>query len=87
MIDLTGPGVWNKAIFWNWKAWNVNWTSHRSFGDQSKIIGDQLVFPITSFSPGLNEILKTEFGSMGSKSIHSKDARVRHAWAGSWRNS
>jgi alpha 1,6-mannosyltransferase len=85
VIQLTGPAPWTSSIFWSWKAFGVQWEDLREFGDRSRVIGDQLVLPITSFSPGLGQVLITMFGNMGSKRIEDPDALVRHLWAGSWR--
>ncbi len=82
---MTGPAPWTQANFWSWKAYQIHWEDFREFGDSSRVVGDQLIFPITAFSPGLGEILITMFGNQGSKSISDKDARVRHMWKGSWR--
>lgn len=87
VIELTGPGPWTDAVFWSWKAHEVDWQDLREFGDRGRIIGDELVLPITAFSPGLGEVLITNYGNMGSKPIRDKDARVQHTWDSSWRRS
>jgi len=44
----------------------------------SKQIGDALFLSITSFSPGV--------GHMGSQDVTHEDAKVSHAFLGSWKN-
>jgi mannosyltransferase OCH1-like enzyme len=85
VIALTGPGPWTEALFWSWLGHGVDWKDLREFGDAPRVIGDQLVLPITGFSPGYGEVLIGKFGRMGSKSVFDSDVRVRHHWAGSWR--
>ena len=85
VIQLTGPGPWTDAIFWSWKAHGVDWHDLREFGDRARVIGDQLIFPISAFAPGYGEVLFGSFGKMGAKSVDDPYVRSRHHWAGSWR--
>lgn len=51
-------------------------------GGRGKIVaGDALILPITGFSPG-----RGWFQNMGSKGVTHRNARLRHAAAGSWKN-
>ncbi len=47
--------------------------------EKPKVIGDVMILPITSFSPGV--------GHMGSKSIDDEMAYVKHFFKGSWKNN
>jgi alpha 1,6-mannosyltransferase len=86
VTKLTGPAPWTSAVFWSWKGYGIDWKDLRGFGDKSRIIGEQLVLPMTGFSPGLGTTTKTGFDDMISKSIDDEDAYVQHLFKGSWRN-
>ncbi|KAK9469244.1 nucleotide-diphospho-sugar transferase [Lipomyces arxii] len=78
IMDWTGPGIWTDSIFdylasikpgTTWK--NVTALS------KAKIIGDVMILPITSFSPGV--------GTMGAENPDHLHAFVQHIFEGSWK--
>merc|ERR1711977_756591 len=86
IMEYTGPGVWTDALFtyFNNKE-HFDFSSRRSnvtyadfFGiTEHKKIGDVVVLPITSFSPGV--------GQMGAESPDHPMAFVKHEFDGSWK--
>lgn len=83
IMEFTGPGVWTDAIFsyFNNKEY-FDFTSRRSnvsysdfFGiKEHKLVGDVVVLPITSFSPGV--------GQMGAEGPDHPMAFVKHEFDG-----
>ena len=47
---LTGPGPWSEAIQESWAEHGIDWTELRGFGDKSRVVVDQLIFPIFGFA-------------------------------------
>ncbi|KAJ3128418.1 hypothetical protein HK098_004494 [Nowakowskiella sp. JEL0407] len=85
VTKLTGPGVWTETVYGFWREIGVEGMLLRGWGDNGRVFEDVLVFPITSFSPGLGQVLLTVFGNMGSKRIEDPDALVQHMWKSVWR--
>ena len=82
VMDFTGPGIWTDTIFRYFndaayfdmsKTRNTTW---RQFANLTRAVkmGDVVVLPITSFSPGV--------GHMGAGSVSHPMAFVRHAFKG-----
>ena len=85
IVEFTGPAVWTDAIFsyFNNPAFFdfSNKSSNISYPDffgvtEHKKIGDVIVLPITSFSPGVQQ--------MGAQDVNDKMAFVRHDFEGRW---
>ena len=77
IINWTGPGMWTDTIFdYLNETYNVEWTSLKRL-NQSRLIGDVLVLPITAFQ--LSEYV------MGIKGPSHSDARISHHFAGAWK--
>ena len=81
VLEHTGPGIWTDAVFayfndpeyFNTSSKNV--TNSDFFNlREPKRMGDTVVLPITSFSPGI--------GHMGAESAQHPLAFVRHAFSG-----
>jgi alpha 1,6-mannosyltransferase len=82
VIEFTGPAVWTDAIFdyFNNPAYfdvdagkNVTWRDFTGM-TAAKIVGDVVVLPITSFSPGVNQ--------MGAGELDDPMAFVQHTFEG-----
>ena len=83
IIEFTGPAVWTDAIFnymnnpkyFNMKTndHNVTWEAFTGI-ETSKKVGDVVVLPITSFSPGVQQ--------MGAKEPDDPMAFVHHEFEG-----
>lgn len=82
ILEWTGPGIWTDTLF---EYFNsplsktdkvIDWRFFTGMAD-AKFIGDVLILPITSFSPGV--------GHMGSKSVSDPLAFVKHHFGGSWK--
>lgn len=83
VVEFTGPAVWTDAIFkffnnpdyfdMSTSKGNISWEKFTGITEAKKV-GDVIVLPITSFSPGL--------GHMGSKSDDDPMAFVKHAFEG-----
>ncbi|KAI6712987.1 hypothetical protein JHW43_004456 [Diplocarpon mali] len=86
VIEYTGPGVWTDTIFdfLNDKKYfdmrasheNITWKDFTGM-TAAKTIGDVVVLPITSFSPGV--------GQMGAEDYEHPMAFVKHEFEGSWK--
>ncbi|KAG5926962.1 hypothetical protein E4U53_002950 [Claviceps sorghi] len=86
VVDLTGPAVWtdtvmdylNDARFFDLKnsPGKVDWHNFTGM-EMSKRVGDVIVLPITSFSPGVEQ--------MGSKDYEDPMAFVKHDFEGTWK--
>ncbi|KIX10195.1 uncharacterized protein Z518_01276 [Rhinocladiella mackenziei CBS 650.93] len=83
IMEYTGPGVWTDAIFsyfnnkkyFDFSARQSNVTYSDFFGiKEHKKIGDVIVLPITSFSPGV--------GQMGAEGPEHPMAFVKHEFDG-----
>lgn len=83
IMDYTGPGVWTDTIFnylndheyfdFSQRSTNVSYSDFFNLQEHKKI-GDVIVLPITSFSPGV--------GQMGAKDIEHPMAFVKHDFDG-----
>ncbi|KAI9046919.1 hypothetical protein LZ554_008997 [Drepanopeziza brunnea f. sp. 'monogermtubi'] len=86
VIEFTGPAVWTDLIFdfMNDKKYfdmskskqNITWREFTGM-TASRRIGDIMVLPITSFSPGVEQ--------MGAKDIDDPMAFVKHEFEGTWK--
>lgn len=82
-VEFTGPAVWtdtifnylNDATYFNIKmdGKNITWESFTGI-ETAKKVGDVVVLPITSFSPGVQQ--------MGSKEPDDPMAFVKHDFEG-----
>ena len=83
IVEFTGPAVWTDTVFqylnnpdyfkMDAGAKNITWESFTGM-ETPKKVGDVIVLPITSFSPGVN--------NMGAKDIDDPMAFVRHDFEG-----
>jgi alpha 1,6-mannosyltransferase len=83
IMDYTGPGIWTDTIFkylnnkdyfdFSQRTTNVTYSDFFKLETQKKI-GDLVVLPITSFSPGVNQ--------MGAKDTDNPLAFVKHDFDG-----
>ncbi|KAL8994125.1 MAG: hypothetical protein Q9169_005821 [Polycauliona sp. 2 TL-2023] len=84
VIEFTGPAVWTDAIFnyvnnpnyFKMEGKNITWEAFTGM-DSAKKVGDVVVLPITSFSPGV--------GQMGAKEPDDPMAFVKHEFEGTWK--
>ncbi|KAK9470865.1 nucleotide-diphospho-sugar transferase [Dipodascopsis tothii] len=76
IMDWTGPGVWTDTVFKYLAKFNISWKNITNLKKGVKI-GDVVVLPITSFSPGV--------GTMGAQSVDHPHAFVQHIFEGSWK--
>ncbi|KAH8701829.1 putative alpha-1,6-mannosyltransferase subunit [Talaromyces proteolyticus] len=85
IVEFTGPAVWTDAVFryfnnedyfQNEKSRNVTYEDFTGQTTQKKV-GDVVVLPITSFSPGV--------GQMGAEEPDHPMAFVRHDFGGTWK--
>ncbi|KPI42224.1 Initiation-specific alpha-1,6-mannosyltransferase [Cyphellophora attinorum] len=86
IMDYTGPGIWTDTIFrylnnkdyfdFSDRKTNVTYSDFFNLEEQKRI-GDVVVLPITSFSPGV--------GQMGAKDTDHPLAFVKHEFDGSWK--
>ena len=83
VVEFTGPALWtdavfsyfNNPVFFDFSARGSNVSYSDFFGiTEHKKIGDVVVLPITSFSPGV--------GQMGAKDVRDRMAFVRHHFEG-----
>ncbi|KAH6605281.1 initiation-specific alpha-1 [Trichoderma cornu-damae] len=86
VVDLTGPAVWTDTImdYFNDERFfdmehSTGKIDYRNFTSMqtSKRVGDVVVLPITSFSPGV--------GQMGAKDYDDPMAFVKHDFEGTWK--
>jgi alpha 1,6-mannosyltransferase len=85
VVEFTGPAIWTDTIFrffnnpeyfdMSTSKGNITW-SHFTGITHAKKVGDVVVLPITSFSPGV--------GQMGAGEEDDPMAFVRHAFEGEW---
>lgn len=83
IMDYTGPGIWTDTIFkylndheyfdFSQRTTNVSYSEFFNLKEQKKI-GDVIVLPITSFSPGV--------GQMGAGDTNHPLAFVKHDFDG-----
>ncbi|KAJ8104632.1 hypothetical protein OPT61_g10654 [Boeremia exigua] len=86
IIEFTGPARWTDAIFnffndpdyfdMSSSKGNITW-EHFTGMKAPKKVGDVIVLPITSFSPGIK--------TMGAGEDDDPMAFVKHAFEGSWK--
>lgn len=86
VVDLTGPAVWTDTImdyfndprYFDMTASKGRIDYHNFTGmETSKRVGDVVVLPITSFSPGVEQ--------MGAKDYDDPMAFVKHDFEGTWK--
>ncbi|KAL8738722.1 MAG: hypothetical protein Q9181_000544 [Wetmoreana brouardii] len=83
-VEFTGPAVWTDAIFnylnnpsfFKMEGKNISWEAFTGM-ESAKKVGDVVVLPITSFSPGV--------GQMGAKEPDDPMAFVKHDFEGTWK--
>lgn len=81
IVEFTGPAVWTDAIFnylndpvyYKMDGKNVTWETFTGM-ETAKKVGDVVVLPITSFSPGVQQ--------MGAKDTDDPMAFVKHDFEG-----
>ena len=81
IVEFTGPAVWTDTIFnyfnnptyYKMDGKNITWEAFAGM-ETAKKVGDVVILPITSFSPGV--------GQMGSKEPDDPMAFVRHDFEG-----
>lgn len=83
VVDFTGPAIWTDTVldFFNDPMYfdmvasqrNISWREFTGM-TEPKRVGDVIVLPITSFSPGVEQ--------MGAKSVEDPMAFVRHWFEG-----
>ncbi|KAK1707581.1 glycosyltransferase sugar-binding region DXD domain-containing protein-containing protein [Colletotrichum lupini] len=86
VVEFTGPAIWTDAIFdyfndpryFNMKNSKgaIDWQNFTGM-ETSKKVGDVVVLPITSFSPGVRQ--------MGAKDYDDPMAFVKHDFEGTWK--
>ncbi|TVY46014.1 Initiation-specific alpha-1,6-mannosyltransferase [Lachnellula subtilissima] len=86
VIEFTGPAVWTDTIFnfMNDKKYfdmttskgNITWRDFTGM-KAAKKVGDVVVLPITSFSPGVQQ--------MGAEDVDHPLAFVKHDFEGTWK--
>jgi alpha 1,6-mannosyltransferase len=83
IVEFTGPAVWTDTVFsyfnnptyFDFSARSTNITYSDFFGiTEQKRVGDVIVLPITSFSPGVEQ--------MGAKDTNDPMAFVKHDFEG-----
>jgi len=76
ILEFTGPGIWTDSVNHYIHQQSSHWAKFKAL-EGSTQIGDALLLSIISFSPGV--------GHMGSQEVSHEDAKVRHAFLGSWK--
>ncbi|KAI9771788.1 MAG: membrane-bound alpha-1,6- mannosyltransferase Initiation-specific [Geoglossum simile] len=86
VIEFTGPALWTDKIFeylndeqyfdMSTSKGNITWRDFTNMSDIRKV-GDVVVLPITSFSPGVQQ--------MGAGELDDPMAFVQHDFDGSWK--
>ncbi|GAB7354772.1 hypothetical protein MBLNU459_g5171t1 [Dothideomycetes sp. NU459] len=86
VVEFTGPAIWTDSVFkffndpeyfdMSTSKGNITW-QHFTGITQAKKVGDVVVLPITSFSPGVNQ--------MGAGQDDDPMAFVKHGFQGSWK--
>lgn len=79
IMNWTGPAIWTDVLFEYFNEVSNEEVTYLTFTNKetSTLVGDVLVLPITSFSPGV--------GHMGAKSRNDPMAYVQHHFSGSWK--
>lgn len=83
IVEFTGPAVWtdsifsylNNPVYYKMEGKNVSWETFTRI-EAAKKIGDVVVLPITSFSPGVQQ--------MGAKEPDDPMAYVKHDFEGKY---
>ncbi|ROW10223.1 hypothetical protein VMCG_01961 [Cytospora schulzeri] len=86
VIEFTGPAIWTDTVF---EYFNdpryfvlgegeglIDWKNFTGM-ETAKKVGDVIVLPITSFSPGVQQ--------MGAKDVDDPMAFVKHGFQGTWK--
>ncbi|KAL8941047.1 MAG: hypothetical protein Q9211_001984 [Gyalolechia sp. 1 TL-2023] len=81
IVEFTGPAVWTDAVFnylnnpnfFKMEGKNITWEAFTGM-ESAKKVGDVVVLPITSFSPGVEQ--------MGAKAVDDPMAFVKHEFEG-----
>ncbi|KAF7195771.1 Initiation-specific alpha-1,6-mannosyltransferase [Pseudocercospora fuligena] len=86
VVEFTGPALWTDTIFkffnnpeffdMSTSKGNITWQQFTGI-TQAKKVGDVVVLPITSFSPGVQQ--------MGAQDIDDPMAFVQHTFEGTWK--
>lgn len=86
VIEFTGPAVWTDVVFQYFNDARyfdmknsqglIDWRNFTGM-EETKRVGDVIVLPITSFSPGVQQ--------MGAKDYDDPMAFVKHDFEGSWK--
>ncbi|GAB7359642.1 hypothetical protein MBLNU230_g6823t1 [Neophaeotheca triangularis] len=86
VVEFTGPAIWTDTIFrffnneeyfdMSTSTGNITWRQFTGI-TQAKKVGDVVVLPITSFSPGV--------GQMGAGEDDDPMAFVKHKFEGTWK--
>ncbi|KAI0019965.1 glycosyltransferase family 32 protein [Xylariomycetidae sp. FL0641] len=84
IVEFTGPAIWTDTVFdymndpryFDMKKGNVTYQDFTGI-ETPKKVGDVVVLPITSFSPGV--------GQMGAKEVDDPMAFVKHDFEGTWK--
>lgn len=84
VMEFTGPGIWTDTVFRYFNdptfhggmAGNISWQDFTGM-EEAKVVGDVVVLPITSFSPGVEQ--------MGAKDYDDPMAYVKHDFEGTWK--
>lgn len=85
VVDFTGPALWTDVVFeyfndgrffdMSESAGPIDWSNFTGM-EMSKRVGDVVVLPITSFSPGVQQ--------MGAKDVDDPMAFVQHEFEGTF---
>ncbi|ORY55636.1 nucleotide-diphospho-sugar transferase [Pseudomassariella vexata] len=86
VVEFTGPAIWTDVIFdyfndnryfdMSHSKGNISYLNFTGI-ESPKKVGDVVVLPITSFSPGV--------GQMGAKTVDDPMAFVKHDFEGTWK--
>jgi len=86
IVEFTGPAIWTDAVFsyfnnpsffdYGSKSTNISYSDFFGIKEHRKV-GDVIVLPITSFSPGVEQ--------MGAQNVNDPMAFVKHDFEGSWK--
>ncbi|KAF6225762.1 hypothetical protein HO133_009764 [Letharia lupina] len=84
IVEFTGPALWTDAVFsylndpnyFKMDGKNITWEAFTGM-ETAKKVGDVVVLPITSFSPGVQQ--------MGAKEPDDPMAFVKHDFEGTWK--
>ncbi|KAI1864657.1 hypothetical protein JX265_008381 [Neoarthrinium moseri] len=86
VVEFTGPAVWTDTIFdyfnddrffdMSYSSGNISYANFTGM-EMPKKVGDVIVLPITSFSPGVQQ--------MGAKDVDDPMAFVKHNFEGTWK--